>query len=138
MKRQAADHAADDVRRVELVDARNTADHLAHETEKQLKAHGEKIPAEERAKVEQAVAHLREVAKGDDTEAIKKATQTLTEASQTIGKIIYEEAAKQAATAGAATGAPEDQPAGAESGGDEGGKKDDDVIDADFEVKESK
>lgn len=135
MKRQAADHAADDARRVELVDARNTADHLAHETEKQLKAHGEKIPAEERAKVEQAVSHLREVAKGDDTEAIKKATQTLTEASQTIGKIIYEEAAKQAATAGAAPG-----PEAAAATGDTADEppKADDVIDADFEVKESK
>jgi len=78
---------------------------------------------------------IRDRAKGDDTEAIKKATQTLTEASQTIGKIIYEEAAKQAATAGAAPG-----PEAAAATGDTADEppKADDVIDADFEVKESK
>ncbi|HUU84263.1 MAG TPA: molecular chaperone DnaK [Phycisphaerae bacterium] len=149
MKREAAEHAADDTKRVELVDARNTAEHLAHETEKQLKEHGEKIPADERGRVEQAVSHLREVAKGDDADAIKKATEALTEASQTIGKIIYEEAAKQAAAQagapgpgaagpGAAPGAGAPSDEGQEGGSADQPPKGDDVIDADFEVKESK
>ena len=134
MKKEAAEHAADDAKLAELVDARNNAEHLAYETEKQLKEHGEKIPADERGKVEQAVSHLREVAKGDDTDAIRKATEALMESAQTIGKTIYEEAAKaQAAQAGAAAGTT----AGAEPTGDEPPKSDD-VIDADFEVKESK
>jgi len=135
MKREAASHAADDAKRVELVDARNTAEHMAHETEKQLKTHGDKIPSSDRANVEQAVSHLREVAKGDDAEAIKKATAALAEAAQTIGKIIYEEAAKQAAASGARGGTT-----GGSDGGPSSGEspKGDDVIDADFEVKETK
>ncbi len=140
MKTEAAEHAADDAKHVELVDARNAADHLAHETEKQLKTHGEKIPAEERAKVEQAASHLREVAKGDDADAIHKAAQALTEASQTIGKIIYEEVAKQAAAAGPAPGGEAPTPGTGQTGEPAADQppKGDDVIDADFEVKESK
>ena len=132
MKKEAAEHAADDEKLAELVDARNNAEHLAYETEKQLKEHGEKIPADERGKVEQAVSHLREVAKGDDTDAIRKATEALMESAQTIGKLIYEEAAKAQAAAGAPGATPDAEPTGDEP------PKGDDVIDADFEVKESK
>jgi len=134
MKKEAAEHAAEDAKHVELIDARNQAEQPAHETEKQLKTHGEKIPADERGKVEQAVTHLREVAKGDDADAIKKAGESLMEAAQTIGKIVYEEAAKQAAASGAAPGA---EAGGPQPSGDQP-PKDDDVIDADFEVKDSK
>ncbi|MCP4248449.1 MAG: molecular chaperone DnaK [bacterium] len=137
MKKAAAEHAADDAKQVELIDARNTAEHMAHETEKQLKEHGDKIPADERAKIEQAVSHLREVAKGDDAEAMKKATEALSEAAQAMGKIIYEEAAKQAAAQAEAGAEGADATAG-EAAAEGEAKKDDDVIDADFEVKESK
>ncbi|MFQ5490980.1 MAG: molecular chaperone DnaK [Phycisphaerae bacterium] len=135
MKKEAAEHAADDAKQAELVDARNTAEHLAYQTEKQLKEHGEKVPADERGKVEQAITHLRETAKGDDADAIQKATDALMESSQTIGKIIYEEAAKQA---GATADAPPGGVAGASAATGDGAEKQDDVIDADFEVKESK
>jgi molecular chaperone DnaK len=137
MKSEAAEHAADDAKLADLVDARNNAEHLAYQTEKQLKEHGEKVPADERGQVEQAVSHLREVAKGDDADAIKKATEALMASSQTIGKIIYEEAAKQAAAAGAAPGAAGPAP-GEAAASDDQPPKGDDVIDADFEVKESK
>jgi molecular chaperone DnaK len=132
MKKEAAEHAAEDERKVSLIDARNTAEHQAHEVEKQLKEHGEKIPADERGKIESAVSHLREVAKGDDADAIKKATSAMLEASQAMGKIIYEEVAKQQAAAGAGGS----HAGGAAEGGES--EKADDVIDADFEVKESK
>ena len=142
MKKEAEQHAVDDLKRVELIDARNAADHIAHETEKQLKTHGEKIPANERGNVESALSNLREVAKGDDTDAIKKATEALNEAAQSIGRIIYEQAAQQAGATSGATGGPTggqagEQPAGEPSGSGEQGKSDD-VIDADFEVKENK
>ncbi len=134
MKKEAAEHAAEDARQADLVDARNSAEHLAYQTEKQLKEHGERIPGAERGKVEQAISHLREVAKGDDADAIKKATESLMESSQTIGKIIYEEAAKaaQASTASGAGGTGAGQTSGDQP------PKGDDVIDADFEVKETK
>jgi molecular chaperone DnaK len=126
MKKDAEAHAAEDIKKKELIESRNRAEQLAYEIEKQLKEHGDKIPADERGKVESAISRLREVAKGDDADAIKKATETLMEASQTIGKIMYEQVAKQQAAAGGAAGAA---PA------DAGAKKDDDVIDAEYEVK---
>ena len=126
MKKDAEAHAAEDIKKKELIESRNRAEQLAYEIEKQLKEHGDKIPADERGKVESAISRLREVAKGDDADAIKKATETLMEASQTIGKIMYEQVAKQQAAAGGAAGA-----ASAEAGA----KKDDDVIDAEYEVK---
>ncbi|MCP4590453.1 MAG: molecular chaperone DnaK, partial [bacterium] len=137
MKQDAEAHAADDIKKKELVEARNRGEHMAYEMEKQLKEHGDKVPAEERSKVESAVSNVREVLKGDDPDAINKSTEALMEASQTIGKIMYEEAAKQQ---GAASG-PEGEACGAgcapppEGDGADATKKDDDVIDAEFEVK---
>ena len=74
----------------------------------QLKEHGEKVPAEERSKIEASINNLRETLKGDDTDAIKKAQETLMQDAQTIGKIVYEEMAKQQSGEGAtaAAGAP--------------------------------
>ncbi len=140
MKKDAEAHAADDIKKRELVEARNQAEHMSYEVEKQLKEHGDKVPADERGKIESAVSHLREVAKGDDADAIKKATEAMMEASQAIGKIMYEEAAKQQAATGAGGGGgPGDAGPGDMEGpppGDaDSAKKDDDVIDAEFEVK---
>jgi molecular chaperone DnaK len=148
MRKEAEAHAGEDKKRRDLVDAKNQADQVAYQTEKTLKEHGEKVPAEERSKVESAVSNLREVAKGDDGGAIKKAIEAVMSASQQLGKIIYEESAKQAAAAGGAGAAPggagggpggpdgSGGPArGASPGADGGSKKDDDVIDAEFEVK---
>ncbi len=128
MKKDAQVHAADDLKKAEFIKTRNEAENLAYQIEQQLKEHGEKVPADERAKVESAVNQLRETLKGDDAEAIKKAQETLMQDAQTIGKIIYEEAAKQQAAAGGPppTGEAPEAP------------KDDDVIDAEFEVKDSK
>ncbi len=136
MRKDAESHAEEDTKKRELIDAKNQADQIAYQTEKTLKEHGEKVPAEERSKVESAISNLKEVAKTDDAGAIKKAIENVMTASQALGKIIYEEAAKEAAA---------QQPAGAEAPGGDGkgepakaaaGKKDDDVIDAEFEVKE--
>jgi molecular chaperone DnaK len=139
MKRDAAEHAADDIKKKELIEARNRAEHLAYETEKQLKEHGDKVPADERGKVEAAIRDLRETAKNDDADAIRKRTDALMEASQTIGRIVYEEAARKQQAAGGAPGGPGGAAPGGEAGGGDGpsAKKDEDVIDADFTVKES-
>jgi len=134
MKREAEAHAADDLQKAELVKARNEADNAAYQINQQLKEHGDKIPAEERSKLEASINNLREVMKSDDAGAIKKAQEQLLQDSQTLGKIVYEQvAAKQAAQAGGAAG----QHAGDQDGG-ASKKADDDVIDAEFEVKESK
>ncbi len=133
MKSEAEEHVEEDKKKRELVDARNQADHLMYATEQTLKEHGDKVPADERGKVETAVNQVKETLKGDDPEAIKKSMENLMTASQAVGKIMYEEAAKQA-QAGAAQQPGET--VGAAAGADD--KKDDNVIDAEFEVKEEK
>jgi len=137
MRKDAESHAAEDEKRREMVDVKNQADQTVYQTEKTLKEHGEKVPADERSKVENALSNLKDVMKGDDADSIKKAIENVATASQTLGKIIYEEAAKQtggpdaaAAAAGAGPGEPVTSPP------DDAAKKDDDVIDAEFEVKE--
>ena len=103
----------------------------SYQVEQQLSEHGDKIPAEERAKVEASINNLRSVLKGDDAEAIKKANDKLMKDAQTIGKIIYEKAAQQVQPSQSAS--PD---VGAD--GDGSAPKDDNVIDAEFEVKETK
>ena len=132
MRKEAEAHAEEDKRKRELIDVKNQADQVVYQTEKTLKEHGEKVPASERSSVESALSNLRDVMKGDDTAAIRKAVENVMTASQAIGKIIYEEAAKSQSAGAAPTGEGEPVGAGAKSGG----KKDDDVIDAEFEVKE--
>jgi len=131
MKKEAELHAADDLQKAEGVKIRNEADQSAYQIEQQLKEHGEKIPADERGKVEASINNLREALKGDDIDAMKKAQESLMQDAQTIGKIIYEEAAKQqqnttdAGDPASGTQAPVDAP-------------DENVIDAEFEVKDAK
>ncbi len=132
MKREAEAHAADDIRRKELVETRNQAEHIAYETEKQLKEHGDKIGQADRGKIEQAIKQVRDVMGGTDLDAIKKSTERLMEAAQSIGKVVYEEMTKQQAAGGAGGGGP------GPAGGGDTGKKDEDVIDAEYEVKDSK
>jgi molecular chaperone DnaK len=135
MKREAEAYADEDKRKRELVDLRNQGDQLVYQTEKALADHGDKVPADERGKVEAGVNSLKEALKGDDADAIRKNLEALMAASQTIGKIMYEQAAAQYSDSGgagsadaAAATASAEQPAEA--------KKDDDVIDAEFEVKD--
>jgi len=132
MRKEAESHAEDDKKKRELIDARNQADQIVYQTEKTLKEHGEKVPAAERSKVEGAVSNLKDVIKNDDAGAIKRAIENVMSASQELGKIIYEEAAK---AAGSAAGAAPSDAGGARTAGAGATKKDDDVIDAEFEVK---
>ncbi len=134
MKKEAEENAADDLKKTELVKIRNEAENFAYQIENQLKEHGEKIPAEERSKVEASINNLREALKGDDADAIKKTHETLMTDAQTIGKIVYEEVAKQQAAArnGGTAGPTSQAPAEGTTS-----TSNDDVIDAEFEVKDA-
>ena len=133
MQSDAEVHAEEDKKKREVVDLKNQADQLVYSTEKTLKEHGEKISAETRGNIENAVNNLKEAAKGEDAEAIKKATENLGTAAQELGKILYEEAAKKQASSDQA-GQQERPPSGEE---DKTKKKGgDDVIDAEFEAKD--
>lgn len=133
MAKDAEAHAAEDKKRREVVDLKNQADQLIYSTEKTLKEHGSKVSAEVRGKIESALNTLKEVAKGDDGEAIKRSMENLGQVSQELGKILYEESAKKQASAGQKTESetPKQEP----QEGQAQRKGGDDVIDAEFEAK---
>jgi len=138
MVKDAESHADEDKRTRELAEAKNQADTMAYQVEKTLKDHGDKISDDEKKKVEDALAAVKEKSAGDDKEAIDKAVEELTQASHKLSEIMYKESQAQQggdANAGAAPGGD----AGAEGaqgaqGGDSGADDKDDVVDADFEV----
>ncbi|WP_297474830.1 molecular chaperone DnaK [uncultured Photobacterium sp.] len=108
----------------ELVTARNQADQLVHGTRKQIEEAGEALPADEKAKIEAAVAELEEARKGEDKETIDAKVQAVVAASQKLMEIAQQKA--QAQQADSATG-------------EQQAKQDDDVVDAEFEeVKDNK
>ncbi len=128
MKADAEANAEADKKQRELVDLRNQAEAVVHQTRKQLEEHGEKVSPEIRGKIESALSNVEDKVKGDDAAAIKAALESLNKETQELGKAVYE------ATAGAGTGgAGSEQPAGATAGS----AADDDIVDAEYEVKGS-
>ena len=127
MVRDAEAHAEDDKKFRELVETRNKADSTLHGVEQSLKDLGDKVPGEERAKVESAISDLKAVIKDDDKDKIEKKLEALLTASQAIAQMAY------AAQAGAGEGA-----AGAAGAGAAGGRDDGDVLDAEFEEVKDK
>ncbi|MHC4541284.1 MAG: molecular chaperone DnaK [Planctomycetota bacterium] len=132
MTKEAEAHAEEDKKNREVVDLKNQADQLVYSTEKTLKEHGEKVSGETRGKIESAVNNLKEAIKGESADAIKKAIENLGAASQELGKTLYEEAAKKQTAS-----APADQAEQAPPEEEAKRKKSDDVIDAEFEAKDS-
>jgi molecular chaperone DnaK len=125
--RDAESHSEDDKRKRELIEARNQADSMVYSVEKNIKEFGDKVDTSEKQKIEDAIARVKKALEGDDVDAIKKAQEDLTNASHKLAEAMYSKATAQqeAAGPGAQSGAKDAQ-AGA-------GKKDDDVVDADFE-----
>ncbi len=141
MVKDAELHADEDKKRVELTQARNSADAMLHSVEKSLKDHGDKLDADEKAKVDAAMNDVREALKTDDQEKIETATAALTTASQKLGEKMYADAQAAAAASGAAgaAGAGAAGAGGFESDGAAGSRPSEtaeDVVDAEFkEVK---
>lgn len=129
MEEDAKQHAAEDRKFQELVTARNRADALAHSVERSLKEAGDKVEADEKSRIEAAIAELKKAIEGDDKAAIEKAEQGLAEASAKMAEKLYKSDEAQASAGGTAAG---DGPAG------DGASKPDDaeVVDAEFEEKD--
>ena len=121
MVKDAEANKETDKKKRESVDVRNQADTLMHSTEKNLKEHGGKISDAEKKSIEDSSSSLKEALKGEDIEDIKKKTESLVQASMKLGEAIYK---SQQNTK------PDASKDGSKS--DEG-KKDDNVVDADFE-----
>jgi molecular chaperone DnaK len=130
MMKDADENKEQDKKFHELVSARNHADSLVHATEKSMKDLGEKVSGEERAQIEPVISELKTLIKGDNKEAIEAKTKELTELS---GKIAEKAYAQQGGDAAAGAGA-----AGAAGAGDHAQKKDDGVVDAEFEEVKDK
>ena len=122
--RDAQTHTEEDKKRRKAAEAKNQADTLLYQTEKNLKEHGDKISAEDRTKIEEAVTALKKAMEGNDADAIESATQSLTTASHKLAEEMYKKASATSATGeGAAPGG--ESPNGA--------KTDEKVVDAEFE-----
>jgi len=127
MVKEAEQHAEEDREQRELVDAKNQAEALIHETEKNLNEHGDKIGEAEKQPITDAISDLRSAIEAEDKEAITAKTQTLQQAAAKLGEAIYQD---QQQEAGAQTGGE------AEAGGTQGeesASSGEDVVDADFE-----
>ena len=139
MVKDAELNAAEDARKLELVQARNQADALLHSVKKSLAEHGAALDAPEKEKIETALKDLEQAMKADDKDALTAKTEALMTASQKLGEKMY--AGAQAEAAAAAGGAGAAGAGGAQGQAGEAPKgeakpADDNVVDADFkEVK---
>jgi len=131
MVKDAELNSAEDKKKLELVQSKNTADASLHSVKKSLTEYGDKIDAAEKEKIEEAIKHLEDALKGDDKAAIDEKSATLMTVSQKLGEKMYADMqAKQAAEGGPAGDAPQAAPQGGAA------PNDDNVVDA--EVKEVK
>jgi len=126
--KDAESHAADDKKKQETIEARNHADTLVYTTEKSLRDLGDKVDAVTKGEIEAKTEALKELMKGEDSEAIKKATEELSQVAHKLAEKLYQQ---QGGQPGGPEGGPE-----AGHGAPGGAAKDEDVVDADYtEVK---
>ena len=119
MVQDAESHAEDDKIRRELIEVRNAADSMIYTTEKNVGEYGDQIPEEDKATIEADLAALKEAMEGEDSEAIKAATATLTQSSMKLGEAMYKASQEESDDDPMSDGQAE--------------APEDDVVDADFE-----
>ncbi len=120
--RDAQSHTEDDKKRRKLAEAKNQADSLVYQTEKNITEYGDKVSDDEKTKIQDAVAAVKKALEGTDADAIESATQSLTTASHKLAEAMYKQAAAS----------PGPQPDASATGGAET-KTDEKVVDAEFE-----
>jgi len=122
MVQEAASHAEEDRKQKELAEAKNQADALIYQTERMLKDLGDKVPADEKLRIETAIQNLKGAIQSGEPDDIKRTVEELQQASYKLSEILYKQSAPQGGP-DAGTEPPPSQGANAET---------DDVIDADF------
>jgi molecular chaperone DnaK len=125
--KDAEQYAAEDAKIKEKVEVRNQADQMVYQSEKTLGEVGDKIPADEKAKVQSGIDKLKEVLKGDDTDTIKSATEELTQMFYQMSEKLYQQANPQ----GGAQAGPD---MGGQNGGAQTGPNGQQYYDADYKV----
>ena len=122
MKQDAENNAGEDKARRDLIEVKNQAEQIVYATRKQLEEHGAKVDAEIRSTIESNVANLEDKLKGDDKDAIEAAVKQLNDSATELGKAVYEAAAAESS--------------GSEESPEAASGDNDDVIDAEYEVKD--
>ena len=139
MQKEAELHAEEDKKNREVIDALNQADQVIYSTENTLKEHGDKVDEADKDKINQGLEKLKKVKEEKNVEEIKKAVDELQESSHKLSQAMYEATAKEQQAAAGADASSEGPSDGEGSPDGKDSKKDkegDDVIDADYEVKE--
>jgi molecular chaperone DnaK len=132
MVKEAQSHSEEDKKRREMVDLRNQADSLAYNLEKLLSDNKDKIDSAQAKEIEEAVAETRKAMEGEDADALKKAVERVTSLSHRVAEALYKASGAQPGEGGGPSG-----PAGSGGpSGQAGGKPADDVVDAEYTVKE--
>jgi molecular chaperone DnaK len=119
---EAEQHAAEDQRRRNLIEARNAADHLVYQTEKNLSTLNGQAPAQLREQLESKLTELKEAVKGDDVSRIQTLTQELQQASMAIGEAAYQSGPE-----------PNGQNGGSPNASSADGAEDEDIVEGEFE-----
>ena len=130
MREEAESHAEEDKQAKEAAEVRNNADMLAYQCEKQLNELGDKLPADKKKEVEEAINAVKEAVKGNDVDAMKSAHEKLEAKFQEVSAELYQQAAAQQAASQQTGPAPE---TGAEPEAESKEEKAD-VVDAEFEM----
>ncbi len=121
MVEDARDHESDDRKRRELIEAQNTADSLAYQTEKTLGELGDKVPADERQKIESKITKLRETIKSDEIESIRRDTEDLQNAFHALSQQLYAQQQPEPGSNGHEPQSPHDE-----------GEAEDEVVEGEF------
>jgi molecular chaperone DnaK len=124
MSREAQQHATEDAKRKEEVEVRNSADSLTYTAEKTIRDHGDKLPADVKQEMDAKVASVKSALQGQDINAIRNATQELSQTMQKVGESIYQQP-KQPPPGGK-------EPGGEESGGEEHGGGEEGTVEGEF------
>jgi len=125
MKREAEQYAAEDVKRKEEIEVRNSADSLAYTAEKTLRDHGDKIPADVKQEIDAKIANVKSALQGQDVNAIRNAMQELSQVMQKVGASVYQQPG-QPPPGG-------EEPGGEEPGGEEpGGGEEEGTVEGEF------
>jgi molecular chaperone DnaK len=145
MRDDAEKHADEDKKLKEVIEARNHADSLIYQTEKSLREFGDKVDQPTKDNINKAIGELRKEMESDDVETIKKSTEALMSASHKLAEMMYantqqqqQQQQQQAGGANPGGGTEEGHEFHSGTQGAAGGKKDDNVVDAEFESMDDK
>ncbi len=129
MVKEAKEHADEDKKKRELIDAKNNADNISYSSEKLLKDLGDKVPSDMKSRIEEQVKAVRKASEGEDLDQMKSETEKLQTLQNELSQKLYQQQ-------GAGQAGPGEQQQGGQQQAGQEAKEEEDVIDAEFEAKD--